>query len=81
MTVTIRNKKQLEDAKKQLAMLKKAREKILLGAQSYTIGTNQLNRASLKEVSEEISVYENAIDAYENSGTTKRRVRRIVPFG
>lgn len=61
--------------------MKRAREKILGGGQSYTIGPNQMNRASLKEISEEISTYEHAIDAYETNGTTKRRAKRAVPLG
>ncbi len=81
MTVIIKNKKQLEEAKEELALLKKARRKILAGGQSYTIGPNQLNRASLAEISEEISAYESAIDAYETNGTSKRRGKRVVPLG
>ncbi|MDE7201937.1 MAG: hypothetical protein K2O91_08560 [Lachnospiraceae bacterium] len=81
MTVIIKNKKQLEDARVQLDLLKKARNKILGGGQSFTIGPNQMTRANLKEISEEISVYEKAIDAYETYGTTKRRAKRVVPLG
>ncbi len=81
MTVIIKNKTQLEDAKMQLKLLKKAREKILGGGQSYTMGPNQMVRANLKEISEEISVYEQAIDIYESYGTTKRRAKRVVPLG
>ena len=81
MTVIIKNKMQLEDAKQQLQLLKKAREKILAGGQSYVIGPNQMRRADLKEISEEISVYEQAIDAYETNGTSKRRAKRAVPIG
>jgi len=81
MRVIINNKKQLEEAKVQLGLLKKAREKILGGGQSYTIGPGQVTRANLKEISEEISAYEQAIDAYETYGTTKRRAKRVVPLG
>ena len=56
MTVTIRNKNQLLDAKETLEDLKKARKKILLGGQAYEIGDNKMTRASLKEISEEINV-------------------------
>ena len=48
--VTIRTKQQYERALEDLEDLRKARKKILLGGQSYTIGSNQLNRATLKEV-------------------------------
>ena len=81
MTVVIKNKKQLEEARAQLELLKKARNKILGGGQSFTIGANQMTRASLKEISEEISAYEQAIDTYETYGTTKRRAKRVVPLG
>lgn len=81
MTVVIKNKKQLEEARAQLELLKKAKNKILGGGQSFTIGQNQMTRASLKEISEEISAYEQAIDAYETYGTTKHRAKRIVPLG
>ncbi|MGN0338648.1 MAG: hypothetical protein ACI4EE_14235 [Lachnospiraceae bacterium] len=81
MTVIITNKKQYAEAKETLEDLKMARKKILKGGQSYTIGANQMNRASLKEISEEIQAYEQAIDAYESHGTSKRRVVRAVPLG
>lgn len=81
MTVIIKNKKQYDDAVSTLEDLKLARKKILKGGQSYTIGANQMNRASLKEISEEISAYEAAIDAYETYGSSKRRVVRAVPLG
>lgn len=81
MAVIIKNDKQLLEAKETLEDLKKARKKILVGGQSYTIGYNQMNRASLKEISEEIAAYESAIDAYETNGTSKRRVVRAVPLG
>lgn len=81
MTVTIRNKNQLLDAKETLEDLKKARKKILLGGQAYEIGDNKMTRASLKEISEEINAYERAINAYETRGTTKRRMTRAIPLG
>lgn len=81
MAVIIKNKRQYEDALETLEDLKLARKKILKGGQSYTIGANQMNRASLKEISEEIQAYEQAIDAYETYGTSKRRTVRAVPLG
>ena len=82
MVVIIKNDKQLLEAKETLEDLKKARKKILVGGQSYAIGgVNQMNRASLKEISEEIAAYESAIDAYETHGTSKRKVVRAVPLG
>lgn len=81
MTIVIKNSKQLADAKEMLEDLKKAKKKILLAGQAYGIGGQTMQRADLKEISEEISMYEQAIDAYESHGTTKRRVVRAVPLG
>ncbi|MBE5917639.1 MAG: hypothetical protein E7273_12465 [Pseudobutyrivibrio ruminis] len=81
MTVIIKTKKQYEDALATLEDYKKARKKILNGGQSYTIGSTQMNRASLASIEEAISAYESAIDAYESTGSTKRRVVRAVPLG
>lgn len=81
MAIIIKNNKQLIDAQETLEDLKKARKKILVGGQSYTVGTNQMSRASLAELSREIEAYEVAIDAYESNGTSKRRTVRAVPLG
>ena len=81
MAVIIKNATQLSEAKAELNLLKKARRKILAGAQSYTMGPNQLTRANLAEISKEISEYETAIDRYETSGTSKRNGKRAVPVG
>lgn len=81
MAVTIKNDRQLLEAKETLQDLKKARKKILVGGQSYALGENQMKRASLSEISREIEVYEAAIDAYETRGTSKRRSARAVPLG
>ena len=78
MKVIIRNAEQLAEAKAELADLKKAWRKTL-NAQSYTIGSDQLNRASLKRIEEEISDYVTAIDEYETGGCTGRRTLRVVP--
>lgn len=74
----IRNKKQYAEALEDLANYKKARNKIL-NAQSYTIGAEQINRASLAKVEDSISALETAIDEYERHGRTGRRAGRIVP--
>lgn len=79
MRVIIRNRMQLEKAKEELSLLRDAWRRIL-EAQSYTIDTRQVNRASLKQIEAEISDYEQAIDAYETRGSTKRRVARLVPL-
>lgn len=80
MTKSIKSREQLLEAKQELAELKKAKSKIL-EAQSYSIGTSQLTRADLKEISEQISVYENAINDFETRGTGRRRTKRVVPLG
>lgn len=77
----IKNDKQLQEAYETLEDLKKARKKILVGGQSYTVGANQMNRANLAEIAREIEAYETAIDAYETRGTSKRRTVRAVPLG
>ena len=79
--VTIRTKAQYERALEDLEDLRKARKKILLGGQSYTIGSNQLNRATLKEVNAEISETEAAIADWEQKDTTRRKAKRVVPLG
>lgn len=78
--VIIRNKRQYDQAKEDLAMYRKARAKILGGAQSYTIGADQVNRAQLKNIEESICALENAIDQYERTGgSAGRRAGRAVP--
>lgn len=81
MVVVIKDNEQLKEAKETLQNLKKARNKILVGGQSYTIGASQMNRANLAEIAREIEAYETAIDAYEARGTSKRRTVRAVPLG
>ena len=78
--VTIRTKQQYERALEDLEDLRKARKKILLGGQSYTIGSNQLNRATLKEVNAEISETEAAIADWEQKVTTRRMAKRVIPL-
>lgn len=75
----IRNKEDYKQALEDLADLKKAKKKILVGGQSYSIGTNQLTRASLKEINAEIKELENAINAYEQTGSTRRIAKRVIP--
>ena len=81
MTVVIKNSKQLAEAKEMLAELKKAKMKLLGAGQSYGLAGQTMHRANLKEISYEIGVYEQAIDAYESHGTTKRRSVRAIPLG
>lgn len=80
MNVIIRNKEELKQAKEDYEALHSAWTKALL-AQSYTQGSDQVTRASLKELQEQMSEYRTAIAAYESNGTTKRRSGRVVPLG
>lgn len=76
-----KNKTQLAQAKEDLELLRKAWRKILAGGQEYATGPIKMQKARLDEIAEEISAYENAIDAYETNGTSKRRARRAIPLG
>jgi len=79
--VIIKNEKQLARAKEDLELLRKAWKKILAGGQEYSTGPIRMQKARLEEIRREIAEYENAIDAYETNGTTKRRARRAIPLG
>lgn len=69
----------LDVLKRRLAEYYEAESKILQG-QSYTIGSRQLTRASLAAVQKQINELESQIEALESSGTTKRRLKRVVPM-
>ena len=79
MSVIIRNEAQLKQAKEDYETLRRAWKKALL-AQSYSESSNQLTRASLKEIRTEMEDYECAIDAYESHGSTGRRAALVVPL-
>ena len=79
MNVIINNKEDLKRAKEDYEALHEAWKKALL-AQSYSQGSDQVTRASLKELQEQMSVYQAAIAAYESNGSTKRRTGRFVPI-
>lgn len=79
MRVVIKNAEQLQRAKEDYEALHKAWRKALL-AQSYSESSNQLTRASLKEIRSEMADYEAAINAYESQGNTGRRAVRAVPL-
>lgn len=78
MKVLIRNAAELAEAKEELALLKKAWKKTLT-AQSLSMGDDQLSRPSLARLESEISDYTEAIAAYEECGTTRRRAKRMIP--
>lgn len=82
MKVIIRSKSEYEAAVKNRELLQKAWEKIIGGAQSYSIGGQQLTRASLARIEEELDAYNDAIANYEDYGSGKRHpARRIIPLG
>ena len=78
MKVIIRNAQELAEAKADLADLKKVWKKILT-AQSYSAGDIQLQRASLARIESEIDDFTEAIAAYEETGSTRRRAKRMIP--
>ena len=79
MRVIIKNAEQLRQAKEDYEALRRAWRKTLL-AQSYSESSNQLTRASLKELRSEMADYEAAIDAYESHGRAGRKSVRAVPI-
>lgn len=80
MSVTIRSKEQLQRAYEDLADLRKAKKKILAGGQAYAMAKQEVTRASLKEINQEINDLEEAIAAYESRGSTRRKAKRIIPL-
>lgn len=53
----------------------------VLAGQSYSLGTRSVTRANLAELRAMRKALEAEIDALDESGTVKRRVRRAVPLG
>lgn len=80
MNVIIRNKEELKRAKEDYDALHDAWRKALL-AQSYIQGSDQVTRANIDKLQEQMSDYQTAIAAYESKGSTKRRSGRFVPLG
>lgn len=80
MTVVIRSDEDLKRAKEDYEALHDAWRKALL-AQSYTQGSDQVARAGIDKLQEQMSAYQAAIAAYESNGSTKRRSGRFVPLG
>ena len=69
----------LEMKKARLGKYYIAEEKIL-NSQSYSLESRTLTRANLKEVQTMIQKLEGEVAALEAHGSTKRRVRRVVPM-
>ena len=78
--MVIRTPKEYERAVSQLEIVTKAWMKIMT-AQSYTMGDDQVNRASLKEVTKQKNELEEAISNYELYGDGARRAKRAIPLG
>lgn len=78
--MTIRNREQLRRAKEDLEDLRKAKKKILSGGQAYEMDKLSMTRANLKEINAEINDIEDAIARYEESGSTRRKVKRVIPI-
>ena len=55
-------------------------EEMILNAQSYELDSRTLTRADLGTVQNMIQKLEGEIAAIESRGSTKRRVRRVVPL-
>lgn len=81
MSARTRAENRLKMKKGRLAMYYEAEEAILGGAQSYTIGSRQLSRASLSAIQDAIKALEDEVADLEEllSGQKPRRMAAIVP--
>ena len=70
----------IEEKRELLAEVNAAIKKVLSG-QSYSLGSRTVTRVNLKELRAFRRELEAEIEALEESGTTKRRFKRIVPIG
>jgi len=74
-------------AEERLAELRELRAAVsdaivkVLAGQSYSLGSRSVTRANLSELRQMRKEIDAEIEALEESGTTKRRFKRIVPFG
>lgn len=73
-----RNKRKREILERRLEEYYIAESKILKG-QSYTIDSRQVSRASLVSVQKKIKELEELLEALDTSGSTKRRLKRVIP--
>lgn len=71
---------EIAERKLMLDEVNEAIRKVLSG-QSYTLGSRSVTRANLAELRSFRRELEAEIEALEESGTTKRRFKRIVPIG
>lgn len=70
----------IDELKDMLDDVNTAIRKVLAG-QSYSLGSRSVTRANLAELRALRKELQAEIEALEESGTTKRRFRRIVPMG
>lgn len=72
----------LEKLNVRLEEYEAAEDAILTGAQSYAVGSRQLSRASLSQISKMIAYLEKEIAAEKSrtSGCGRNCVKRIVPM-
>ena len=65
------------------AMLDEVNNAIMkvLAGQSYTLGSRSVTRANLAELRSFRKELEAEIEALEDSGTTRRQFKRVVPIG
>lgn len=70
--------KKIDFLKERLELYYAAEIRILDG-QSYKLGSRELTRANLKQVQDKIKELENDIEKLEATGTTKRKVYKVVP--
>ena len=66
-------------AQERLKLYYDAEEKILSGAQSYSIGSRSLTKADLGKIQDKIKELESEIRILKKS-SGKRKVRRIIPI-
>ena len=76
--MTAEMKKRKQKLQNRLELYCECEEQILAG-QSFTIGSRSLTRANLSEVTSMIKKLEDEIAAIDTTGTTKRKVARIIP--
>ena len=70
----------IDELKTMLGEVNTAIRKVLTG-QSYSLGSRTVTRANLAELRAFRRELQAEIDALEESGTTKRRFKRVVPIG
>ncbi len=77
MAMTQSKKERLARYKRQREQYLKAEEAVL-NAQSYRIGSREVTRADLSEITKMIEYLDDRIDAIERTGG-KRQVLRVIP--